>query len=350
MAKRESTFVNMVMALVTITLIASASLGFIYELTKEPIERAAVAKRNEAIASIVPEFDNDPSGEQYTIEVPGGELVVYPAKNNGELQGVAIETFTNRGFSGEIRLMVGILPDGTINGIEVLEHRETPGLGDKIETDKSDFHLQFKGENPKEDFQIRIRKDGGDVDAITATTISSRAYCDAVERAWSAYMEGDTGDVHELPSKEEAINSVIPEHGNNPVNEEYQVVYEDRVYNVYPGRNGRRFTGTAIESYTESGYIGPIRLLVGFDTDGTITGVEVLEHEETPGYGDLIENTRSDFYKQFVGTNPAEHNIRLKEDGGIIDAISGATATSKAYCEAVRIAYEVYSLPHSRYR
>jgi Na+-translocating ferredoxin:NAD+ oxidoreductase subunit G len=290
----------------------------------------------------VPDFDNDPSGEQYTIEVPGGELVVYPAKSNGELQGVAIETFTNRGFSGEIRLMVGILPDGTINGIEVLEHKETPGLGDKIESSKSDFHLQFEGENPKEDFQIRIKKDGGDVDAITATTISSRAYCDAVRRAWSTYMEEDNGNAHELPSKEEAISSVMPEHGNSPVNEEYQVVYENRVYNAYPGRNGRRFTGNAVESYVESGYHGPVRLMVGFDQEGVITGIEVLEHEETPGYGDLIENARSDFYKQFVGVDPSDNNLSLKQDGGNIDAISGATITSQAYCEAVRVAYEVF--------
>ncbi|MFP4366246.1 MAG: RnfABCDGE type electron transport complex subunit G [Bacteroidales bacterium] len=342
MAKRESTFVNMVTALMTITLIASASLGFIYELTKEPIEKAAVAKRNAAISSVVPEFDNDPFTEKYTIEVPEGELVVFPAKKDGELAGVAIETFTNRGFSGEIRLMVGILPDGTIHGIEVLDHKETPGLGDKIETDKSDFHLQFEGENPNEDFQIMIKQDGGDVDAITATTISSRAYCDAVRRAWNAYMEGDTGDAKELPTKEEAINNVLPEYGNNPVNEEYQTVYDGRVYNIYPGREGRRFTGTAVESYVESGYRGPVRIMVGFDTKGVITGVEVLEHKESPGYGDLIENARSDFHIQFTGADLSAKSLKIREEGGVIDAISGATVTSKAYCEAVNIAYEVF--------
>ena len=331
----------MIMALVVITFISSASLGFIYELTKEPIERAGAAKRNAAIGSVVPEFDNDPSAEQYTMEVPEGELVVYPAKKGDELMGVAIETFTTRGFSGEIRMMVGIRPDGTIHGIEVLEHRETPGLGDKIETDKSDFHLQFEGENPKEDFQIRIRQDGGDVDAITATTISSRAYCDAVSLAWNAYMNRDAGISYELPSEEEAVSSILPGYGNNPLNEEFRVVYRDREYNVYPGRRGRRFTGMAVESYFE-GYKGPVRLMVGFDPEGTITGIEVLDHQETPGYGDLIENARSDFHKQFTNRNPSEADLKLSEDGGIIDGISGATATSRAYCEAVEIAYEVF--------
>ncbi len=342
MAKRESTFGNMILALVVITFVASASLGFIYELTKEPIEMAAVAKRNQAIGAVVPEFDNDPSGERYTIEVPDGELVVYPAMKDGEPVGAAIETFTNRGFSGEIRLMVGIRPDGTIHGIEVLEHRETPGLGDKIETGKSDFHLQFEGENPAEDFRVMIRQDGGDVDAITATTITSRAYCDAVRRAWNAYIMRDVDDTFDLPSTGEAIDRVLPPYGNNPVNEQFQAVHEGRVYNVYPGRRGRRFTGTAVESYTESGYVGAIRLMVGFDSDGIITGIEVLEHNETPGYGDLIEPARSDFHRQFIGMDPSAEDLQVREDGGVIDGISGATVTSRAYCEAVRLAYEVF--------
>jgi Na+-translocating ferredoxin:NAD+ oxidoreductase subunit G len=343
MAKRESTLGNMVLALVLITFVASASLGFIYELTKEPIAMAAVAKRNQAIGAVVPPFDNDPSGEYYTIELPEGELVIYPAMRDGELVGAAIETFTNRGFSGEIRLMVGIRPDGTIHGIEVLEHRETPGLGDKIETGKSGFHLQFEGENPAENFRVMIRQDGGDVDAITATTISSRAYCDAVRRAWNAYMMQDADVSFELPSVDDAISRVLPEHGNNPVNEQFQAVYQGKVYNLYPGRRGRRFTGTAVDSYTGSGYVGPVRLMVGFDNKGIITGIEVLGHQETPGYGDLIENARSDFYRQFIGLDPATADLRVREDGGIIDGISAATITSRAYCEAVRLAWDVFT-------
>ncbi len=342
MAKRESTFFNMVMALLVITFIASASLGFIYELTKEPIEAARAAKKNDAIRSVVPVFDNNPSEEEYRIEVSGGELVFYPAKKDGELVGTAVETFTNRGFSGEIILMVGLLPDGTIHGIEVLEHKETPGLGDKMESDKSDFSVQFEGQNP-EDFRLRLRQDGGDIDGITATTISSRAYCEAVELAWKVYIDKDADVSYELPAKEEAIDRVLPGFANNPVMEEFQVVYEGKVYNLYPGRRGRNFTGTAVESWSESGYIGNIRLMVGFNQEGIITGVEVLEHNESANYGDLIENARSDFYKQFVGRDPSGEVLKIREDGGVIDGISGATVTARAYCEAVQTAYEVYT-------
>lgn len=342
MAKRESTFFNMVIALLVITFIASASLGFIYELTKEPIEAARVAKKNDAIRSVVPAFDNNPSQEEYRIEVPGGELVFYPAKKDGELVGTAVETFTNRGFSGEIILMVGLLPDGTINGVEVLEHKETPGLGDKMESEKSDFSVQFEGRNPEE-FRLRVRQDGGDVDGITATTISSRAYCEAVEMAWKVYIDKDADVSYELPSKEEAIDSVLSDFANNPAMEELQVVYEGKVYNLYPGRRGRNFTGTAVESWSESGYRGNIRLMVGFDQEGVITGVEVLEHNETPNYGDLIENARSDFYRQFIDRDPSVEIMKIREDGGAIDGLSGATVTARAYCEAVQTAYDVYT-------
>jgi Na+-translocating ferredoxin:NAD+ oxidoreductase subunit G len=342
MAKRESTFFNMVFALFVITLVASSLLGFIYELTKEPIERARIEKTNEAISLVVPDFDNDPGTEVYTMEVAGGELVFYPARRDGELVGTAVETFTHRGFSGTIRLMVGLLPDGTINGIEVLEHKETPGLGDKMESGKSGFSVQFEGENP-ENFRLRVRQDGGDVDAITATTISSRAYCEAVQRAWDAYMNQDGGDPFEMPSKDQALSNVLPEFGNNPINEQYQVVHEGKVYNLYPSRRGRRILGTAVEAYSPSGYRGPVRLLVGFTPDGKISGVEVLEHHETPNYGDLIENARSDFHLQFMGRDPSAELLDIREDGGVIDAVSGATITSRAYCEAVRLAWEAFS-------
>jgi Na+-translocating ferredoxin:NAD+ oxidoreductase subunit G len=71
--------------------------------------------------------------------------------------------------------------------------------------------------------------------------------------------------------------------------------------------------------------------------------VEVLEHNESPNYGDLIENARSDFHLQFKGRNPSAELIDIREEAGVIDAISGATITSRAYCEAVRIAWEVFS-------
>lgn len=190
MAKKESTLTNMIIALVAVTFAASTSLGFVYQLTKEPIAAARLAKKMGAIQNVLPEFNNEPNMEVYKIPVDGDTLYLYPAKKDGGLVGTAIESFTTQGFTGKIKIMVGLLPDGSIHDVAVLEHKETPGLGDKMERKKSDWGTQFKGKDPG-NFNLSVKKDGGDVDAITASTISSRAFCDAVSRAYNTYMEGD---------------------------------------------------------------------------------------------------------------------------------------------------------------
>lgn len=188
--KKESTFINMVLVLFIVTLVASATLGYVYELTKEPIANAKMAKKLKAIKQVVPAFDNNPSEEMYSVEMPdGGNLEFYPAKMQGKLVGTAIKTYTNKGFSGLVWLMVGLKPDGTIQEIAVLEHKETPGLGSKM---AGPFKDQFKEKNPSS-FKLNVVKDGGNVDAITAATISSRAFCDAVDRAYKAYMQKNKG-------------------------------------------------------------------------------------------------------------------------------------------------------------
>lgn len=186
MAKKESNLRNMLFALLLITLVASASLGGIYQLTKEPIAAAKLEKKNNAIKQVIPEFDNSPTSEVYKEAVNGDTIYFYPGRKGEELVGTAVETFSMLGFSGEIKVMVGFLPDGTINDVAVLEHEETPGLGDKMERKKSDWSLQFQGKDPG-DFRLMVKKDGGDVDAITASTISSRAFCDALSKAYEKY-------------------------------------------------------------------------------------------------------------------------------------------------------------------
>jgi len=187
-AKKESTFTSMVTTLSIVALLAAGLLGGVYAVTKEPIRLAELAAKNEAIKAVVPEFNNEPSQEFIKVASAGDSLVLYSATMNGSLVGTAIETFSNNGFSGEIKLMVGFDNSGNIIDVAVVDHAETPGLGDKMEQAKSDFHVQFQGKHP-EDFQLSVTKDNGDVDAITASTISSRAYCEAVQRAYDAWKE-----------------------------------------------------------------------------------------------------------------------------------------------------------------
>ncbi len=177
----KSTLVNMVTVLMLVTLVASTSVGMVYQLTAGPIAAATEAKTQNAIAAVLPEFET--LSQPKTIEIDGGELTVYEASKGSEVVGWAIETFTKEGFSGEIKLMVGFAADKSINNVAVISHNETPGLGDKIQPEKSNFSVQFQGKKPT-DFKLSVKKDGGDVDAITASTITSRAYCDAIERAY----------------------------------------------------------------------------------------------------------------------------------------------------------------------
>jgi electron transport complex protein RnfG len=194
MAKKESTFGNMVTTLFMVTLLASAALAFVYEATKGPIEEAKRLKKMNAIGEVIPEFDNDPGSEMKKLGIGRDTLYFYRAWSEGKVNGIAVESFTYSGFSGLIRVMVGFLPDGTIYGTSVLEHAETPGLGDKMIKAKSfdkttglSWSSQFEGKDPR-NFTLKVKKDDGDVDAITAATITSRAFCDAVQRAYDGLL------------------------------------------------------------------------------------------------------------------------------------------------------------------
>ena len=188
MAKTESTFKNMVLSLTLISLGASACIGYVYQMTKEPIALSVLNKKLSAIKQVVPDFNNDPNAEM--IRLPTGEgdsLDVYPARKDSVIVGYAVNTTTKKGFSGNINLMAGFKPDGTIISITVLEQKETPGLGTKMTEPL--FKDQFNEKNPSQ-FKLKVKKDGGQVDAITSATISSRAFCDALQRAHNTLQKG----------------------------------------------------------------------------------------------------------------------------------------------------------------
>lgn len=185
----------MLSTLLVITAVAAFALASVYNLTKEPIAQAKLAKKIAALNQVLPEFDTVISKD---IEFPDMSMPLgfNFAVKDGDTVGVAIETYTMSGFSGLIRAMVGLQPDGTIIDVVHLEHKETPGLGDKIEKKKSNWSDQYKGKHP-ESFNLKVTKDGGEIDAITAATITSRAYSDAVNRAYSAFKEQKGESSHE---------------------------------------------------------------------------------------------------------------------------------------------------------
>src|SRR5512133_1203044 len=106
MAKTESTFRNMALSLTIIALAASACLGFVYEFTKKPIELSNLNKKLEAIRQVVPEFNNNPDAEMYRLPTGTGDsLDIYPAKKDNEIVGYAVNTYSEKGFSGRIEIM-----------------------------------------------------------------------------------------------------------------------------------------------------------------------------------------------------------------------------------------------------
>lgn len=188
--KVKSSFMNMVLTLMIITVVASLALGSIYNLTLEPIAAAKKAARERAIKLVLPAFD---SLNTFMVAIPDDpalsdqgngsqdSLVFYEAYKDGENIGVAVQTFSNQGYDPtQIQIMVGFLPEGIIDSTVVTQQKETPGLGTKMTGEK--FNGQFSGKDPA-NFNLSVTKDGGDVDAITASTISSRAVCEALKRA-----------------------------------------------------------------------------------------------------------------------------------------------------------------------
>jgi electron transport complex protein RnfG len=191
MAKRESNFINMVGTLFLVTGIAAAILGFVYDLTKEPIETAKFKAQTEAITQVLPAFDELGVSFKTLAEAGGDSLEFFPAYKDGELVGTAIKTYTKTGFSGFISIMTGIDKDGNFSGYSVLDHSETPGLGSKMlvwfkNTEKPNQNVI--GKNPGTT-KFTVSKDGGDIDAITASTITSRAFLDALNRAYDSYKQ-----------------------------------------------------------------------------------------------------------------------------------------------------------------
>ena len=175
----QSTFKNMSLCLLVICLVCSGLLAGVYALTKEPIDAAAKAKNEAAIKEVLPETAAVIE-EERTVDFEGQSYAYNLAYDEkGEVVGVAINV-APVGFGGPIVIKVGFDAQGVIWKTKVLSQAETPGLGAKCV--EAGFSEQFKGFDPAAQ-KLAVKKDGGDIDAITASTITSRAYASGVELA-----------------------------------------------------------------------------------------------------------------------------------------------------------------------
>ncbi len=188
MAQLESSFKNMVLVLTGIALFAAATLSSVYTFTKEPIAASKKAKQQNAIKDVLPPFDRlDANPIEETEGVETTKIFKAYDKDNNFV-GAAVEATSNNGFSGKIIIMVGFDKKGSLVNYSIIEQKETPGLGTKM----VDWFKTKKGNQSiiGKDMQtanMTVSKDGGEIDAISGATISSRAFLFAVRNAYFAF-------------------------------------------------------------------------------------------------------------------------------------------------------------------
>jgi len=176
--------IRMVIALFVVAVIAAGVTGLTDIFTRAPIATAQKEALHKALQQVLPAHHNDPQIAKVTIM----GRIIYPAKNeNGQLTGLAWEVVAPDGYSGSIRILVGMRPDGAVHAIRITYHRETPGLGDGI-VNNSAWLKGFIGQSLNSK-TWKVQKDGGDFDQFTGATITPRAVVKAVKGALEFFHE-----------------------------------------------------------------------------------------------------------------------------------------------------------------
>lgn len=172
----------MFLSLTIIAVVAAALLALVSYVTADSIEQAKKAKKESAIKQVLPAFDRT---EECTID----DVACTKAFSGDQFVGLAVEASSENGFGGHLGVMVGFNADGTVSGYQVLESAETPGLGAKAQ---DWFQKGGKGDVIGMDpsTEIKVKKDGGSVDAISGSTITSRAFCGIINSAYATFQKG----------------------------------------------------------------------------------------------------------------------------------------------------------------
>jgi len=183
MLKIDRQQIQMVVALVAVAIVTVLFLGLTDMVTREPIAAAQKEALNRALIQVLPEHSNDPLADLIRFTPAAGEVeqTFYPARDKqGKIAALAWEIIAPDGYSGTIRILMGVLPDGSVYAIRITDHRETPGLGDGI-VNNAAWLGSFTGK-ALDNTRWAVKKDGGDFDQFTGATITPRAVVKAVSR------------------------------------------------------------------------------------------------------------------------------------------------------------------------
>lgn len=183
--------------LLLFTVLGTSMVAFTYDGTREKIAANERATLQRKLNQLLPagSYDNDLLEDRITVTLPEANerdkvITVYRARNNSADAGLVMTAVAPDGYSGRIKMLVGIRADDTLSGVRIITHRETPGLGDAIDEQRSDWVLGFDGKslgNPPVK-QWRVKKDGGVFDQLTGATITPRAIVKAVRRTLLYYQ------------------------------------------------------------------------------------------------------------------------------------------------------------------
>lgn len=189
---------KMIVVLTLFCVAAGGILAEVYDVTKGPIAEAKAEEVRRAIRAVLPPYDNQADAEfvekKMGLDRKGKEIVrkIYIGKKQDEIVGRAFTVVAADGYGGNIEIMTGVSPDGRITGIEIITHAETPGLGAKIVSEET---WPGKGSGPgglvgkSLANNLKVKKDGGEIDQITGATISPRAVVKAVKEGLEFYSK-----------------------------------------------------------------------------------------------------------------------------------------------------------------
>lgn len=312
-------FLIPVVVLTVICAVVSAALVFTYQATKPIIDEAKNAEANAARAVVLPGASGFEEVE-LSAQIEGAVDAYKETSGKGY-----VVTASAQGYGGPVNLMVGFDENGTITGVKMLEHQETPGFGAKLAEDS--YGAGYVG---------KTASDYTEVDGISGASITSKAYKKALGTAFELYSaaSGNSVEISEVvdePTEDLVLYTV--DDANAALVPGGVTKYEqevDKVKEVYIANDKSAVTMVV----TAQGYHEEplIRLVVAMDSTGAITGVKPVDFAETEGVGDRVG--KASYLDQYIGQTTA--------DG--VDALSGATVSSNAVKKAIGKAIDAFEL------
>ncbi len=312
-------FLIPVVVLTVICAVVSAALVFTYQATKPIIDEAKNAEANAARAVVLPGASGFEEVE-LSAQIEGAVDAYKETSGKGY-----VVTASAQGYGGPVNLMVGFDANGTITGVKMLEHQETPGFGAKLAEDS--YGAGYVG---------KTASDYTEVDGISGASITSKAYKKALGTAFELYSaaSGNSVEISEVvdePTEDLVLYTV--DDANAALVPGGVTKYEqevDKVKEVYIANDKSAVTMVV----TAQGYHEEplIRLVVAMDSTGAITGVKPVDFAETEGVGDRVG--KASYLDQYIG--------QTTTDG--VDALSGATVSSNAVKKAIGKAVDAFEL------